>query len=92
MADAARLAGDADSSRAPCLISGLKGSTNVHCDATMTVHQFYCILQYPEMIRHRSMFHNSETRKKNQSDSIKVQPKKFDYSEIADRFRTVTYS
>ena len=49
MADAASQAGDADSSRAPCLISGLQGSVNVHrgallFGATVTVHQFFCIL------------------------------------------------
>ena len=49
MADAACQIGDADSSRAPGLTSGLQGSMNVHRDAsivgaTVTVHQFFCIL------------------------------------------------
>ena len=49
MAGAASQAGDADSSRAPGLTSGLQGSVNVHpwCSivgATVTVHQFFCIL------------------------------------------------
>ena len=39
---------DADTSRAPGLTSGLQGSVNVHrgaiVGATMTVHQFFCIL------------------------------------------------
>ena len=51
MAGAASQAGDADSSRAPGLISGLQG---VHecppwCSivgATVTVHRFFCILHY----------------------------------------------
>ena len=51
MAGAASQAGDADSSRAPGLTSGLQGSVhvNVHREcsivsATVTVHQFLCIL------------------------------------------------
>ena len=49
MAGAASQAGDADSSRAPGLTSGLQGSMNVKpwCSivgATVTVHQFFCIL------------------------------------------------
>ena len=49
MAGAASQAGDADSSRAPGLTSGLQGSVNVHrgalfFGATVTVHQFFCIL------------------------------------------------
>ena len=48
MADAASQAGDADSSRAPGLTSGLQGSVNEPwCSivgATMTVHRFFCIL------------------------------------------------
>ena len=47
MAVAASQAGDADSSRAPGLTSGLQGSVNVHrgalVGATVTVHQFVCI-------------------------------------------------
>ena len=46
MAGAASQAGDADSSRAPGLTSGLQGSVNVHLGAsivgaTVTVHQFF---------------------------------------------------
>ena len=48
MAGAASQAGDADSSRAPGLTSGLQGSVNVSWSsiigATVTVHQFSCIL------------------------------------------------
>ena len=48
MAGAASQAGDSDSSRAPGLTTGLQGSVNVHlvlyCGATVTVHQFFCIL------------------------------------------------
>ena len=49
MAGAASQAGDADSSWAPGLTSGLQGSVNVHrgvsiVGATVTVHQFFCIL------------------------------------------------
>ena len=40
MAGAASQAGDADSSRAPGLTSGLQGCIG----ATVTVHQFFCIL------------------------------------------------
>ena len=39
MVVAAGQAGDADSSRAPGLTSGLQGS--------VTVHQFFCILHWP---------------------------------------------
>ena len=52
MAGAASQAGDADSSRAPSLISALQGSVNVHrgvlliVGATMTVHQFFYILHF----------------------------------------------
>ena len=49
MAGAASQAGDADSSRAPGLTSGLQGSVNCTpwCSivgAIVTVHQFFCIL------------------------------------------------
>ena len=49
MAGAASHGGDADSSRAPGLISGLQGSVNVHIGTLLlvpqtTVHQFFCIL------------------------------------------------
>ena len=48
MAGAANQAGDVDSFRAPGLTSGLQGSVNVHRgalhSATVTVHQFFCIL------------------------------------------------
>ena len=50
MAGVASQAGDADSSRAPGITSGLQGSVNVHrggcyiVGATVTVHQFFCIL------------------------------------------------
>ena len=46
MAGAASQAGDADSSRAPGLASGLQGSVNVHRGALLFVHQFFCILHY----------------------------------------------
>ena len=39
MAGAASQAGDADSSRAPGLTSGLQGSVNVHCGALLLVPQ-----------------------------------------------------
>ena len=39
MADVATRAGDADSSRAPCLASGLQGSVNVHRGALLSVPQ-----------------------------------------------------
>ena len=39
MAGAASQAGDADSSRAPGLASGLQGSMNVHCGALLLVTQ-----------------------------------------------------
>ena len=43
MAGAASQAGDADSSRAPGLTSGLHGSVNVHRGALMSVPQCHCI-------------------------------------------------
>ena len=53
MAGEASQAGDADSSRAPGLTSGLQGSVNVHrgaykatVSATVTVHQFFRILHW----------------------------------------------
>ena len=50
MAGAVSQAGDVDSSRAPSLTSGLQGSVNVHRVATVTVHQFFCILHSLETI------------------------------------------
>ena len=48
MAGAASQAGDADPSRAPGLTSSVQGSMNVNrgavVGATVTVHQFFCIL------------------------------------------------
>ena len=46
MASVASQAGDADSSRAPGLTSGLQGSMNVHRGALLLVPQwqFFCIL------------------------------------------------
>ena len=43
MAGAASQAGDADSSRAPGLTSGLQGSVNVHRGALFLVAQWQCI-------------------------------------------------
>ena len=43
MADAASQAGDADSSRASGLTSGLQGSMNVHRGALLLVPQWQCI-------------------------------------------------
>ena len=43
MAGAASQAGDADSSRAPGLTSGLQGSVNVHRGALLSV--FYTVVQ-----------------------------------------------
>ena len=43
MAGAASQAGDADSSRAPGLTSGLQGSVNVHRGALLLVPQWQCI-------------------------------------------------
>ena len=43
MAGAASQAGDADSSRAPGLTSGLQGSMNVHRSALLLVPQWQCI-------------------------------------------------
>ena len=44
MAGAANQAGDSDSFRSPGLASGLQGSVCSIVGATMTVHQFFCIL------------------------------------------------
>ena len=56
MAGAASQAGDAYSSRAPGLTSGLQGSVNVPwCSivgATVTVHQFFCISH----LRHKQRY------------------------------------
>ena len=46
MAGAARQAGDADSSRAPVLTSGLQGSENVHRGALLLVQQLRCISSF----------------------------------------------
>ena len=46
MAGAASQAGDADSSRAPGLTSGLKGSVNVHRGALLLVPQWQCISSF----------------------------------------------
>ena len=46
MAGAASQAGDADSSRAPGLTSGLQGSVNVHRGALLFVSQWQCISSF----------------------------------------------
>ena len=46
MAGAASQAGDADSSRAPGLTSGLQGSVNVHRRALLLVPQWQCISSF----------------------------------------------
>ena len=46
MAGAASHAGDADSSRAPGLTSGLQGSVNVHRGALLLVPQWQCISSF----------------------------------------------
>ena len=46
MAGAASQAGDADSSRAPGLTSGLQGSVNVHRGALLLVPQWRCISSF----------------------------------------------
>ena len=46
IAGAASQAGDADSSRAPGLTSGLQGSVNVHRGALLLVPQWQCISSF----------------------------------------------
>ena len=46
MVGAASQAGDADSSRAPGLTSGLQGSVNVHRGAPLLVPQWQCISSF----------------------------------------------
>ena len=46
MAGAASQAGDADSSRAPGLTSGLQGSVNVHRGDLLLVPQWQCISSF----------------------------------------------
>ena len=46
MAGAASQVGDADSSRAPCLTSGLQGSVNVHRGTLLLVPQWQCISSF----------------------------------------------
>ena len=46
MAGSASQAGDADSSRAPGLTSGLQGSVNVHRGALLLVPQWQCISSF----------------------------------------------
>ena len=46
MAGAASQAGDADSSRAPGLTSGLQGSVNIHRGALLLVPQWQCISSF----------------------------------------------
>ena len=53
MAGAASQAGDADSSRAPGLTSGLQGSVNVHCGALLLVPQWQCISSFVFYIQHK---------------------------------------
>ena len=60
MAGAASQAGDADSSRAPGLTSGLQGSVNVHRGALLFVPQWQCISSFVFYIK----------RKRKRSDSI----------------------
>ena len=55
MAGAANQAGDADSSRAPGLTSGLQGSMNVHRGALLFVPQWQCISSFVFYIS-RSLF------------------------------------
>ena len=51
MAGAANQAGDADSSRAPCLASGLQGSVNVHLGDLLLVPQSQCISSFAFYIK-----------------------------------------
>ena len=54
MAGAASQAGDADSSRAPGLTSGLQGSVNVHRGYLLLVPQWQCISSFVFYIHNRS--------------------------------------
>ena len=54
MAGAASQAGDADSSRAPGLTSGLQGSVNVHRGALLLVPQWQCISSFVFYIKNSS--------------------------------------
>ena len=56
------IAGDADSSRAPGLTSGLQGSVNVHRGALLLVPQWQCISSFVFYIG----FHNSLVQNHNQ--------------------------
>ena len=55
MAGAASQAGDADSSRAPGLTSGLQGSVNVHRGALLLVPQWQCISSFVFYIWKKSL-------------------------------------
>ena len=69
MAGAASQAGDADSSRAPGLTSGLQGSVNVHRGALLLVPQWQCISSFVFYIVHkfwrREKSQNTKTPNKN---------------------------
>ena len=56
MAGAASQAGDADSSRAPGLTSGLQGSMNVHRGALLLVPQWRCISSFVFYIQKSKRF------------------------------------
>ena len=56
MAGAASQAGDADSSRAPGLTSGLQGSVNVHRGALLLVPQWRCISLFVFYIKSKKGF------------------------------------
>ena len=64
MAGAASQAGDADSSRAPGLTSGLQGSVHVKSGALLLVPQWQCISSFVFSIRHsvllEDIFHRTE--------------------------------
>ena len=57
MAGAASQAGDADSSRAPGLTSGLQGSVNVHRGALLLVPQWQCISSFVFYIVQKPFVH-----------------------------------
>ena len=62
MAGAASQAGDADSSRAPGLTSGLQGSVNVHRGALLLVPQWQCVSSFVFYIKQLGECHCWWTR------------------------------
>ena len=74
MAGAAGQAGDADSSRAPGLTSGLQGSVNVHRGTLLLVPQWQCISSSVFYIEISKIFNKIANSRYKKSGSNKKMP------------------